>query len=207
MKAEPNISNLAAYTRTPSPPRQPSSHLYARAILPQTQSSVEYELTILHGSVYPALEPIASLEISLEALEKKSQPTSLILVTQKSSPLLYLPQSDKKDLNLINPTILSTKPPRPFEGHSPGSASPVAGPQPPPTWCDPRLDQISIGYWSRVPVSNEFAAGAISTYLETDHVLLGFFDADLFLSDLIEQRFDYCSPFLVSSLLCQACVS
>ena len=107
----------------------------------------------------------------------------------------------------INPTILSASPPRISEGPSPKDPSFVAGPQPASKRCDPRLNQISIGYWTKVLISNEFAAGAISAYLNTDHALLGFFDADLFLSDLVQQRFDYCSPFLVSSLLCQACVS
>ncbi|CAI6341681.1 unnamed protein product [Periconia digitata] len=82
----------------------------------------------------------------------------------------------------------------------------VTSPSPPLQLCDSRLKLLDINYWTRVPISNEFAAGAISTYLETDHALLGFFDADLFLSDLVEQHLDYCSPFLVSSLLCMACL-
>ncbi|KAK4082759.1 uncharacterized protein Triagg1_1649 [Trichoderma aggressivum f. europaeum] len=50
--------------------------------------------------------------------------------------------------------------------------------------CDSRLFQINISHWTNVPVSNETAARAISLYLETDHPLLGYFDPNLFVSDL-----------------------
>ncbi|KXL45058.1 MAG: hypothetical protein FE78DRAFT_148967, partial [Acidomyces sp. 'richmondensis'] len=58
-----------------------------------------------------------------------------------------------------------------------------------------------IKYWTVVPISNEFAASIISQYLEVDHPTLGFFDADLFIHDLVYRRLEFCSPLLVSSLL------
>jgi hypothetical protein len=74
-------------------------------------------------------------------------------------------------------------------------------------YCDPRLHQLNIGYWTRIRVTNEFAAAVISLYLEVDHPTHGFFDADLFLDDLVNQRHQFCSKFLVSSLLYYGCVS
>ncbi|KAL6879314.1 N-terminal fungal transcription regulatory domain-containing protein [Trichoderma novae-zelandiae] len=71
--------------------------------------------------------------------------------------------------------------------------------------CDVRLHQLNIGHWTTAPISNEAAARAISMYLETDHPLLGYFEPNLFVSDLINYKHDYCSPMLVNSLLYWAC--
>ncbi|KAK7227537.1 hypothetical protein V2G26_015540 [Clonostachys chloroleuca] len=82
-------------------------------------------------------------------------------------------------------------------------------PQPPPLgFCDPRLKDLRIARWTTVDIDDSLAAKCISLYLETDHPLLGHFDPDLFLDDLIseqeeEQRF--CSPLLVNALLYWAC--
>lgn len=47
----------------------------------------------------------------------------------------------------------------------------------------------------------------ISLYLETDHPILGWFDAELFITALCSGFSNFCSPFLVSALLYWACVS
>jgi hypothetical protein len=76
----------------------------------------------------------------------------------------------------------------------------------PPTYCDARLTMLDMSMWTTVPIPNDLAAAAISLYLQTDHPLLGFFDADIFIEDLVEGRSRYCSPLLVSSLLFWALV-
>ncbi|EXK25202.1 hypothetical protein FOMG_18140 [Fusarium oxysporum f. sp. melonis 26406] len=202
LKTTPDVSEILASVREPPPIKQPSSHQCALAILPPTQSFVEYELTILHDFSYPALEPIELPEIDLDRLEKSNWPKSTTSIDDKVlADLDSMPGS----LKSVVPSQLNAIPQTAFAG-SPKSPSVVIGPSPPLRWCDSRLNRLNINYWTRVPISNELAAGAISTYLETDHALLGFFDADLFLSDLVEQRLNYCSPFLVSSLLCMACL-
>ncbi|EXA28888.1 hypothetical protein FOVG_19546 [Fusarium oxysporum f. sp. pisi HDV247] len=202
LKTTPDVSEILASVREPPPIKQPSSHQCALAILPPTQSFVEYELTILHDFSYPALEPIELPEIDLDRLEKSNWPKSTTSIDDKVlADLDSMPGS----LKSVVPSQLNAIPQTAFPG-SPKSPSVVIGPSPPLRWCDSRLNRLNINYWTRVPISNELAAGAISTYLETDHALLGFFDADLFLSDLVEQRLNYCSPFLVSSLLCMACL-
>ncbi|KAK1757131.1 conidial development fluffy [Echria macrotheca] len=72
-------------------------------------------------------------------------------------------------------------------------------------YCDDRLQRLRIGYWTCVPISNELAAEVISAYLETEHRILGIFDADAILDDLVECRTGRCSALLVSSLLFLAC--
>ncbi|KAK1969089.1 hypothetical protein LY78DRAFT_726793 [Colletotrichum sublineola] len=73
-----------------------------------------------------------------------------------------------------------------------------------PKYCDSRLERLQIRYWTKVPISNELAARLISFYLETDHAVMGFFDADLFLDDLLACRQNFCSAFLVAAVLCIA---
>lgn len=40
----------------------------------------------------------------------------------------------------------------------------------------------------------------------TEHLIIGMFDPDLFIGDLVEQRSNYCSSFLVNAVLCYAMV-
>jgi hypothetical protein len=70
-----------------------------------------------------------------------------------------------------------------------------------------RLKDINIQRWTAVPVSDWFGAGVISFYLGNEHPLLGVFDADLFIDDLVSGEQCFCSPLLVSTLLAWACVS
>ncbi|KAL7944147.1 N-terminal fungal transcription regulatory domain-containing protein [Trichoderma barbatum] len=71
--------------------------------------------------------------------------------------------------------------------------------------CDSRLTQLNISDWTNVSISKEYAARAISLYLETDHPLLGFFEPNLFVSNLTTGKTDYCSSLLVNALLYWAC--
>jgi hypothetical protein len=53
---------------------------------------------------------------------------------------------------------------------------------------------------------NDLARRLIGFYLEMDHAVLGHFDADLFVEDLVQFRTEFCSSLLVNSLLLWACV-
>ncbi|KAF4454146.1 hypothetical protein F53441_3281 [Fusarium austroafricanum] len=203
LKTTTDVSGLLASISEPAPIQQQSSHQCALGTLPPTQSFVEYELTILHSFCYPALEPIELPKIDLDCFSNSNWST----LTRPTDDKVFSNMDNMPgDLETVIPSQLNATAETAFHG-SPRSPSLITSPSPRLRWCDPRLNQFDINYWTKVPISNEFAAGAISTYLETDHALLGFFDADLFLSDLVEQRLNYCSPFLVSSLLCMACVS
>lgn len=71
---------------------------------------------------------------------------------------------------------------------------------------DPRLRGLNIAFWTEVPVTDIFAKDAISSYLRSDHGIWELFDADAFLSDLVSQKSDFCSAFLVNCLLAFASV-
>ncbi|KAH8746506.1 hypothetical protein F5883DRAFT_254093 [Diaporthe sp. PMI_573] len=71
--------------------------------------------------------------------------------------------------------------------------------------CDQRLEHVKILNWTQVPISNDLGARLISFYLTVDHPILGLFDADLFLGDLVAHRTEFCCPLLLSAVLCFAC--
>lgn len=75
-----------------------------------------------------------------------------------------------------------------------------------PELCDSRLQKLDLRRWTTVDIDNDVATRCISLYLETDHPLLGHFDPDLFVSDLVSSGDKYCSPLLVNALLYWACV-
>ncbi|KAM0556847.1 hypothetical protein ACHAPJ_005519 [Fusarium lateritium] len=71
--------------------------------------------------------------------------------------------------------------------------------------CDERLEELDMSFWTAVPIPSDLAAKIISLYLETDHPLLGAFDPDLFVNDMINCRTEYCSHLLVSTLMYWGC--
>lgn len=102
---------------------------------------------------------------------------------------------------------LITNPPSPLRGVPNNTTSPVSGPARDRFYCDPRLKNINFGYWTTVPVSNGFAASLISLFLENEYGIVATFDVETFLTDMVACHFDFCSSFLVNSLLCLASVS
>lgn len=74
-------------------------------------------------------------------------------------------------------------------------------------YCDERLCRLQIDRWSCVPAANEFAAAVLSNYLENDHLVAGFFDADILRDDLDASYPHLCTPFFFSSLMFLACVN
>ena len=74
-------------------------------------------------------------------------------------------------------------------------------------WPDERLKGLRIEFWTSIPITDEFAASVLSLYFKVDHPLHGFFDTDLFLRDLVQCRSEFCSPFLVATLMFYGCVS
>lgn len=77
----------------------------------------------------------------------------------------------------------------------------------PETPRDPRLKSLEISFWTTVPISNELAANLIHLYMRVEQPVYGFFDPELFLSDLVGHRTQYCSALLVNSVLFWASVS
>jgi hypothetical protein len=72
---------------------------------------------------------------------------------------------------------------------------------------DPRLADAQISRWTTIQIEDTEARQLIQHYLETDHPILGLFDAELFLEDLSTYSHRFCSDFLVNCILFWSCVS
>lgn len=172
---------------------RPSDLTTARAILPATASSIEFELGMLHHFVFPVLSPL-----DLESIEKSHLPQA----KRQASPSC---PNTANESNTIDPS-LTIGPPSPIQGIPSVRNSAISGPLEDRRYCDARLNQLKIDYWTKIPIGDEFAASVLSYHFETYHAIFGCVDVDLFLSDLVNHKLDYCSPFLLSAIMSFACV-
>ncbi|PVH97206.1 nitrate assimilation regulatory protein nirA [Periconia macrospinosa] len=170
---------------------RPSDLTTARAILPSTPSTIEFELSMLHKSVFPIL-----VSLNVDSIEKRHSDL------QASPPG---PSTVNED-NTIEPSLIIS-PPSPIHGIPSVRNSAISGPIEDRRYCDARLNQLKIDYWTKIPINDEFAASILSYHFETYHAIFGCVDFDLFLSDLVNHKLDYCSPFLLSAIMSFACQS
>ncbi|KAM0418945.1 hypothetical protein ACHAPT_012103 [Fusarium lateritium] len=169
---------------------RPSDLRSARAIAPPTGSATEFELTAQCNTAYPKILPV-DMPSLMGLLQKSNSDQRMPVLSNIANPPPSTSRSHSQSLRQVEPE----------HGSAASQAlMPVSGKR-----CDSRLEKLQISYWTKVPVSNEVAASLISFYIGTDHKIMGFFDADLFLQDLVECRQRFCSSFLVNSVLCLAC--
>ncbi|ORY16396.1 hypothetical protein BCR34DRAFT_597685 [Clohesyomyces aquaticus] len=171
----------------------------ASAYLPQLLSSLELELLTSHPNAYPSLDPLDVGTVDL----------NLIGIPFRFRSKLELSCRDEfnREVSDIQGSVDR------FRGTSPsassqGTAGPTSqGPKPNPTssLCDRRLNNVNARQWTAIPVPNATVAAAISQYLMHDHPLSGFFDADLFIRDLVEPSNMFCSRLLFHALMAFAC--
>jgi hypothetical protein len=174
--------------------------------LPSVYSFHDLELEAQHPNAYPQLDSFSTL----------LQPPKRAVHSTKRQRLMKEAITDTEDSGSSRSSssiaFLTSVPGSNFLMSRPESnGATVLYPQDIPRLVggsfDSALEKIDILLWTSVPVTNSYAAGAISLYLATDHPLLGVFDAELFVDDLIAGTLGFCSPFLVSSLLAFASVS
>lgn len=79
---------------------------------------------------------------------------------------------------------------------------------PRPGWTNTgkRIECGDVQAWCSVRVPDDMANRLIAFYLEIDHPILGQFDPELFIEDMLDLRTDFCSRLLVTSVLLWACV-
>ncbi|KAF6821119.1 C6 transcription factor [Colletotrichum plurivorum] len=183
---------------------RPSDLDTARAILPLTKSSIEFELMAQYGTAYPRLFPTSPAEFATVLPPEMDFLSSGL----QDGPEIHLESTQREVLEGPSETdSQSDQGASQLEVSDPSrnrQQARVEGPRSPPRYCDSRLERPEIRYWTKVPISNELAATLIPFYLENDHPIMGFFDADLFLDDLAACRQEFCSAFLVVSVLCLA---
>lgn len=166
----------------------------ALAALPPIYSEREFELLVRHPNAYPTLNPLDDIALS------KGSRFRPVKISQ--------PNRDNPRLNpsqTLRSIVAAPSLPQESDLGSADAASLRSSPN--SSYFDKRLERLNIAFWTAVPITNQYAARAISLYLETDHPFLGLFDADLFLEDLVDCQLNHCSAFLVSSLLAFASVN
>ncbi|KAJ3942151.1 uncharacterized protein N0V96_007645 [Colletotrichum fioriniae] len=189
---------------------RPSGPRDAREILPHISSNVEFELTRRHPILYPQTRRLGRLEMPEDVDSRPSKVARVEDASEEGSILEDRRAPEYPTVAEILEDDSSTASPRPSRAFDSAFFVPPMGPIPPPTpriRNEPRLKDLNIAFWTVVPISNQDAAEVISLYLETDHPILGLFDADLFLNDLVNGEVRYCSSLLVNALLAFACVS
>ncbi|PHH66031.1 hypothetical protein CDD81_556 [Ophiocordyceps australis] len=177
----------------------PSALQAARAVSPPSFCNFEFELMAKHQFAYPALLHADVTAMSLKPLQ------TLHVHTCPSWTALKGILAGQMAINITGPdqAVSSCLAPKSPSGAE--QSLPLFGPRR-LQLCDDRLHALCIRYWTGVPISDSLAASIISNYLEVMHPVLGFFDADLFLQDLLSYRQGFCSPFLVEALLSIACL-
>ncbi|KAK7571424.1 hypothetical protein V3481_018638 [Fusarium oxysporum f. sp. vasinfectum] len=157
---------------------QPSNIRNARAISPPTGSATEFELAAQFSTAYPSISP-HDIQVLRGLLRQDNDDETRTVQKNTPLPLPSTSQDSGQTRELEKPGLQK--------------------------YCDSCLERLQIGYWTKIPISDDFAASLISFYINNDHKIMGFFDADLFLGDLVERRQRFCSSFLVSVVLYMAC--
>ncbi|KAK2031992.1 hypothetical protein LX32DRAFT_237142 [Colletotrichum zoysiae] len=168
--------------------RRPSDLLANRVLLPPTQSGMESEFQISHPFAYPVLEPL--------------DPDSAN-VYGWFSPVPEPQGSGRQETSGINLQL-----PAPFrQENATGTSSSAPNASPDRGQLAAQLKNLTMSHWSRTPIDDEFTSKILSHFFAAHYPIFACFDAQQFLDDLVERRLDYCSPFLVTSVLTLACQS
>ena len=173
-----------------------SEHTTLRSISPPRHPGTEFELLMRYPMTFPKTVP----------LEENAFSRSPRVSPGRIPQLEPWPDSRDSAKPLSIPICENQMPVCDFQSSTKRGPN-QTGPELATCYWDSRLDDLNITFWTTVPVTSQFAAGAISLYLETDQPITGLFDAHIFVGDLVDCKLQFCSPFLVSSLLSFACVS
>ncbi|KAK8013763.1 hypothetical protein PG991_009356 [Apiospora marii] len=182
-------------------PDSPSEHSSPRTFVPQ-RSSLELELMTKNPSTYAPLR-----RISMSELEESNLLRPISAAREKTRPddsppwhggmMFVIPNRSAEAAHIDNDSAAAS-----FRAQQ---SAPNRSPRWNDGFCDARLKSLRVRHWTSVPIPNEAAARIISMYLETDHPLLGMFDPDSFISDLVEHREQSCSVLVVNALLYWGC--
>lgn len=160
-------------------------------------SPMEMDLNMRYSNAFPPLESLDITDVDL----------GLLALDKRKSKLLTAPSSATASISPYSPLDLSSRrSATPTTSESFSTPSDTTG-ESQQQQIDHRLEGLQIWQWTSVPIPDALAEQAISFYLVNEHPLLAFFDADLFLRDLVSAGGRFCSPVLVSSLLAWSCVS
>ncbi|WKT46863.1 hypothetical protein QSH57_011737 [Fusarium oxysporum f. sp. vasinfectum] len=166
----------------------PSIHAAARGTSTPTQTPLEFQLVVQYPKVYPPLAPLNAASLDLQLLG--IQPLDAGNTHDAGlSTLFHDNTSSTIRDKIVQPQDVISR-----ASFGADNGIPI----------DPRLHRVDISHWTTVTISNQFAAEAISLYLNMNQPWWAFFDTDLFLDDLVNVETNFCSRMLVNALLAWA---
>ncbi|KAH6707255.1 hypothetical protein VD0002_g8150 [Verticillium dahliae] len=176
----------------PTPSEPGADHSYTNL----SRSRFEHELMRNYPTAYPVIRPLPlprpeTFDASPAPYLRRTRS-----MDQRTILGIHLSGYGLPGDHMTGSSYLADTEDNPFLTETSGGIAPTLVPI-----CDERLHHLDMSFWTDIPLSNEFATNVISLYLTTDHPLLGMFDPDLFVSDLVGHRDVYCSRFLVHALM------
>lgn len=177
-----------------------------RATLSPIQSEREFELMASHSNAYPPLDPSDDRDLASSPYLRPPTPTN----PKRRSKSRGIDTGS--DLYLASLTPPDTTASSSSSGYKPKVPEPdpdamVEDTDMATDSLESQFENLNISFWTTVSISNKDAAAIIIMYLNTDHPVMGLFDFDLFVNDLVNCQFNHCSSFLLTSLLAFASVS
>ncbi|GKU22625.1 unnamed protein product [Fusarium langsethiae] len=162
-------------------------------------SAMEVDLNMRYPHAFPTLEPLTITDVDLGLLADDKRSSRLLTSPETTSISPFSPI----DFSGRQPAVPTT----PTTSESFFTPSDTTGESSSQSYVDYRLEGLQIWQWTSVPIPETLAEQTISFYLSNEHPLLAFFDANLFIKDLVSGVGRFCSPVLVSSLLAWSCAS
>ncbi|XXG96160.1 hypothetical protein Hte_002439 [Hypoxylon texense] len=160
------------------------------------RSRLELELMANNPGAYPPLRPIDATDLANSNILRPVRPSINENERQVNSGRTLNPASFPSS-DLPPPTSPFAAD-RQFQLPIDTSAQNVE-------YCDERLHNLQVDYWTDVMVTSDFTARVISLYSTTDNPVLGLFSPDLLINDLVNRQNRFCSRFLFHALMYLGC--
>lgn len=180
---------------------RPSELRAIHGILPPTQSGIEFELNARHPFAYPPLDPLDPRSIPIEGWFYLQDET-----TARNQPSQLDPSSTMEQGTHCVLVGESQTPSSPRKGPRTDLSVAAVSSSPNYQLCDSRLAIIDMKHWTETSIDNDLASRILSHFLTAHLPLFACLDVDLFLDGMVQRNSEYCSAFLVASIMAIACV-
>ena len=193
--SNPHTQAALISLRTPSPQLQLSEQQSARGLFGDEPSPFEFELMVNHPMAYP------SFDLS-DRLGLPSHPLSGLYSIANSDVGAGIPAIPVDVAKTAQSSGVSLQDIEIDQSEGAFSARTLNASMPLRTGCfDPLFATLSIRFWTMVPIQDFDAVNIISQFFERHLPFWSVLDPHLFLNSLVAKRLDFCSSFLVNSLL------